>query len=124
MNQLGYFALLFILCLHLDGSQGHGRLLEPIARTSAWRIDDRFEKNFNDAAMYCGGAFIQYEQNKGKCGICGEDWAEPKQYEKGGRYYKGHIMKTYTKGQFIVAVVEVFGILFANDFELYSQHTF
>ncbi len=57
--------------------------------------------------MFCGGAFMQWEENGGKCGICGEDWSLPRKYEKGGRLYKGNIMKTYKKGQFIVAVVEV-----------------
>jgi hypothetical protein len=98
-------SLSFLLILHYVSS--HGRLLDPIARTSAWRIDKRFKKNFNDAAMFCGGAFMQWEENGGKCGICGEDWSLPRKYEKGGRLYKGNIMKTYKKGQFIVAVVEV-----------------
>lgn len=101
--------LLLVFCsvVGVDYVSSHGRLLEPIARTSAWRIDKRFEKNFNDAGMFCGGAYIHHEENEGKCGICGEDYKEKKKYEKGGRYYKGYIMKTYTKGQFIVSIVEV-----------------
>lgn len=110
MHREIFFLGLYLITL-LGFVSPHGRLLEPIARSSAWRIDKRFVKNFNDAAMFCGGSFMQHEENKGKCGICGEDWSLPRKYEKGGRLYKGHIMKTYKKGQFIVSVVEVIFLL-------------
>ena len=56
----------------------HGRLLDPIARSSAWRLlsegklDERFPVDYNDASMFCGGAYQQWDENKGKCGICGQ----------------------------------------------------
>ena len=43
----------------------------------------------------------------GKCGICGEDFSKPKQYEKGGSLYRGHTVRTYQKGSTISVTVEV-----------------
>ncbi len=43
----------------------------------------------------------------GKCGICGENFSATKQFEKGGVYYTGKIVRTYQKGQTINVHVEV-----------------
>lgn len=35
--------------------EGHGRLLDPVGRSSAWRLGFNTPHNFNDNALYCGG---------------------------------------------------------------------
>lgn len=59
MNFLGIFSIfvkvVFISC--------HGRLLDPPARTSAWREDSRFPPFYNDAEMFCGGFDTQWRLN-------------------------------------------------------------
>jgi hypothetical protein len=79
--------------------------------------------------MFCGGKTTQYEQNgwvsfllfleiiklinlsnifkDGKCGICGEDYAAPKRFEKGGDLYRGYVVRTYKSNQYIDTVVDV-----------------
>ena len=44
---------------------------------------------------------MQYEQNDGKCGVCGDNWADPRprENEAGGTYGKGVIVANYTMGQ-------------------------
>ena len=71
MNRLNMLSV--IISVVLFGSvEPHGRLLDPIARSSAWRLDERFPVDYNDASMFCGGAYQQWDENKGKCGICGQ----------------------------------------------------
>ena len=44
---------------------------------------------------------VQFNQNKGRCGVCGDNWAsvQPRPHEAGGRYGKGVIGRRYTTGQ-------------------------
>ena len=42
--------LIFTL-LKIVEIKGHGRLLDPAARTSAWRFDNRFPAYYDDTAM-------------------------------------------------------------------------
>ena len=33
--------------------------------------------NYNDNELYCGGFSVQWSNNDGKCGVCGDNWADP-----------------------------------------------
>ena len=46
---------------------------------------------------------VQFNQNKGKCGVCGDNWTDkhPRPHEAGGRYGNGVIGRRYTTGQVI-----------------------
>lgn len=39
--------------------EGHGRLLEPVGRSSAWRLGFNTPHNYNDNALYCGGFSVR-----------------------------------------------------------------
>lgn len=79
--------LAFILIMKFIEVSCHGRLLVPPSRSSAWREDPiKFPVNYDDTAMFCGGIDKLWRVNGGKCGICGEDYGAPKQYEKGKFY--------------------------------------
>ena len=42
----------------------HGRLLNPVARTSAWRLfPNIFPAYYDDNQMFCGGVQTLWEQN-------------------------------------------------------------
>lgn len=47
---------------------GHGRLIEPPSRASAWRYGFDTPPNYNDHELYCGGYNTQWAKNNGKCG--------------------------------------------------------
>lgn len=57
---------------------GHGRLIEPPSRASAWRYGFDTPPDYNDHELFCGGFTRQYERNKGQCGVCGDAWDLPK----------------------------------------------
>ena len=45
----------------------------------------------------------QWQKNGGKCGVCGDNWAdpEPRNHEDGGKFHAGYIVQTYTAGSLI-----------------------
>lgn len=74
-------------------------------RASVWRFEE-FAKydppvNYDDDAFWCGGMTTQNTANKGKCGICGDDYrdSKPRSQEDGGTYGRGIIVRNYTRGQ-------------------------
>lgn len=52
---------------------------------------------------------MQWEQNAGKCGICGDAYQveEPRPHEAGGTYAKGIISRHYSVGQTIDIEIEL-----------------
>ena len=44
---------------------------------------------------------MQWDQNEGKCGVCGDNWKdeEPREHEGGGKFGLGVIGKRYVMGQ-------------------------
>lgn len=68
------FFLQIVLCVIFPQVYGHGRLIEPPSRASAWRYGFNTPHNYNDHELYCGGFTRQWVKNEGKCGICGDAW--------------------------------------------------
>ncbi|WAR15625.1 hypothetical protein MAR_005730 [Mya arenaria] len=101
---------IFLIVFMMANVEGHGRLIEPPGRSSMWRFGFDTPKNYNDNQLFCGGKWVQWGQNAGKCGVCGDNWAGPKENEPGGKYYTGIIVKKYDIG----AVIDVSVHLTAN----------
>lgn len=80
---------------------GHGRLMDPPARNSMWRFGYPNAVNYDDNELFCGGYAVQWEQNEGKCGVCGDAYQleSPRPHEAGGLYAKGIITRFYSSGQ-------------------------
>ncbi|KAH8379369.1 hypothetical protein KR009_004444, partial [Drosophila setifemur] len=76
---------------------GHGRLIEPPSRASAWRYGFQTVPDYNDHELYCGGFTRQWRRNGGKCGECGDAWdmPEPRPHENGGQWGQGVIVRRY-----------------------------
>jgi len=106
--------LLVFLTSCLVAVYGHGYLIDPVARSSAWMVDQSFKQcctYSNHMEMFCGGIQHQWNVHKGKCSICGEAYDKPnKLFEKGGSLYLGKIVKTYRQGE----AIEVKVVLTAN----------
>ena len=49
----------------------------------------------------------QWDENGGKCGVCGDAWNGPREHEAGGRYATGTIARNYTEGHTITIKVQV-----------------
>ncbi|XP_031837172.1 uncharacterized protein LOC116428990 isoform X2 [Nomia melanderi] len=88
---------------------GHGRLMDPPARNSMWRFGYPNPVNYNDNELFCGGYAVQWVQNEGQCGVCGDPYhfKDPRPHEAGGEYAKGTIVRHYTAGQDIDVEVEL-----------------
>lgn len=102
---------LVILCLTVytfDVCNGHGRLIEPPSRSSAFRYGFQTPPNYNDHELYCGG-FARQQRNGGKCGECGDAWdlPKPRPNEHGGKYGQGVVVRTYKPGAEITLRVEL-----------------
>ena len=100
------FVVLNVIVLAL----GHGRLIDPASRNSAWRYGFKTPRHDTDNELNCGGFSVQWETNNGKCGVCGD----PYHFKPGkalfthpGEYATGTITKTYKEGQTIEVLVDV-----------------
>lgn len=52
------------VCINIIGIDCHGRLIDPPARTSAWRVDPvKFPYVYYDNQMFCGGFETQWRKN-------------------------------------------------------------
>ncbi|XP_050719782.1 uncharacterized protein LOC127000290 isoform X2 [Eriocheir sinensis] len=91
------------------GVRGHGRLIEPPGRSTAWRYGFNTPHNYNDHEIYCGGYATQWQKNGGKCGPCGDPWhlPQPRDNEGGGKYGRGVIVKKYKHSSPVVLGVEL-----------------
>merc|ERR1712121_518255 len=96
-----------LVCAVFSGVSGHGRLAQPPARSSAWRYGFKTPVNYDDTQLWCGGFARQYEQNGGKCGICGDPYDGVREHEAGGRFASGTIVAEYTEGDVIDVTVDI-----------------
>ncbi|XP_014238732.1 uncharacterized protein LOC106660314 [Trichogramma pretiosum] len=89
--------------------QGHGMVLDPVNRSSAWRKGFKVPPNYEDSENFCGGLQVQHHMNGGKCGLCGDNYAlaQPRPNENGGKYGRGVIVRSYKEGQEIDVKVKV-----------------
>ncbi|KAM7360666.1 uncharacterized protein ACRADG_006794 [Cochliomyia hominivorax] len=67
---------------------GNGMLIKPPGRSSRWRFDKSAPVNIDDDAARCGEFTVQWHQNEGKCGLCGDNYKDtpPRANEMGGKY--------------------------------------
>lgn len=86
---------------------GHGRLIDPPSRASAWRFNYKTPVDFDDMQGWCGGRAHQWDVNKGKCGICGDPFEGPRAHEFGGKFYTGTRVRKYLAGSEITIKVDL-----------------
>ncbi|XP_047369907.1 uncharacterized protein LOC124957160 [Vespa velutina] len=98
-----------MVSMNLIQIRGHGMMMDPINRSSAWKKHFPVPPNFNDNELFCGGFATQYEKNDGNCGECGDDWSlpRPRPNENGGIYGTGFIVKKYTEGLHIQIQINI-----------------
>ncbi|XP_066992926.2 uncharacterized protein [Anabrus simplex] len=88
---------------------GHGYLYNPPNRGSLWRFGYNTPVNYNDNQQFCGGRYVQWFQNDGKCGECGDNYSlpRPRSQENGGTYGKGIISGVYKEGEVMTATAQI-----------------
>ncbi|XP_067653661.1 uncharacterized protein [Haliotis asinina] len=85
----------------------HGRLMDPPARNSMWRLGFNNPVNYNDNELYCGGRMVQWLRNSGKCGVCGDAYHGKNEHEAGGKYANGIITRSFHEGDIIPVTVHL-----------------
>jgi len=102
-------AILTLMVTLAPSALGHGRLMDPPARNAMWRAGYPNPVNYNDNELYCGGFIIHSVTNKGKCGVCGDDYRDPvpRSHEAGGTFSNGFIARKYVVGQVVKIVVDL-----------------
>jgi len=100
---------IFTIATHIQSCTGHGRLIEPPSRATAWRYGFNTPPDYNDHELYCGGFTRQWKRNDGKCGECGDAWdaSEPRAHEYGGQWGQGVIVRKYGPGSEMTIRVEL-----------------
>ncbi|XP_077291800.1 uncharacterized protein LOC143915185 [Arctopsyche grandis] len=88
---------------------GHGMVMDPVNRASRWRVDSSAPVNYDDNQLYCGSFGQQWVNNGGKCGFCGDNYADaqPRKHEIGGKYGQGVIVKSYKQGSDMQVQVQI-----------------
>lgn len=112
MQQVAFVLIASLVATFIPLIAGHGMVLDPIARGSRWRCSGKAPRNYDDNGLFCGGFSTMWNQNGGKCGLCGDNYADetPRMNELGGVYGDGEIVQIYPKG----AVIEVKVMITAN----------
>lgn len=70
-----FMLVIGVLLQVIEMCNGHGRLIEPPGRSSAWRFGYEMPANYNDMELNCGG-FGRHQRNGGRCGVCGDPWGK------------------------------------------------
>lgn len=88
---------------------GHGYMIEPASRNSAWRKGFDNPAHYTDNELNCGGFNVQWSKNGGKCGVCGDPYHLKDQlHVYPGIYAKKQIItQTYSQGQEIQVEVKL-----------------
>ncbi|KAJ8674246.1 hypothetical protein QAD02_005508 [Eretmocerus hayati] len=105
-----YLVSIVLLITLLTEIFGHGMLMDPVSRSSAWRKGFENPINVDDNALYCGGVHQDRERRENfTCGVCGDDHnlPQPRPNEYGGEFGNGTIVKTYKVGERIEVSVNV-----------------
>ncbi|XP_043064454.1 uncharacterized protein LOC108100432 isoform X2 [Drosophila ficusphila] len=121
-----YIGFCFAISICFITCHGHGRLIEPPSRASAWRFGFQTKPDYNDHELYCGGFTRQWNRNGGKCGECGDAWdmPEPRPHEYGGQWGLGLIVRRYSPGAKITVRIELTASHMGYfEFRLCPNHT-
>ncbi|KAF5280320.1 hypothetical protein FQR65_LT03129 [Abscondita terminalis] len=102
-------AIFLIFAALFKNIDGHGMMLDPPNRSSLWRFNNSFPINYNDNENFCGGFGVQWNLHGGKCGPCGDNYADsvPRKNENTGTYGLGYIAAHYPSGSTINVLVRL-----------------
>lgn len=106
---LSLFISIVVISSYLILVSSHGRVMDPVHRGARWRFNNSAPPNYNDHELFCGGFGVQWKQNGGQCGLCGDDFrmGMPRPHELGGKYGEGVVVRRYGQGEDIEVVVYI-----------------
>ncbi|KAK3580518.1 hypothetical protein CHS0354_009470 [Potamilus streckersoni] len=92
-----FISLVVFSLIFMQDTSGHGALIEPPMRSVLWKYGFDAPINYNYMELYCGG-FQNFQNNGGRCGVCGDSLQGPHGNERGGKYDLGIIARSYPEG--------------------------
>ncbi|XP_060070546.1 uncharacterized protein LOC132550493 [Ylistrum balloti] len=101
---------ILVLLMDVTGyfqSDGRAIMVEPPHRSSLWRFRYPTHVNSEDDLLNCGGFDVQWLQNGGRCGVCGDPASGPQQHDDNGHYASGITVRSYNQGGSVNVTVEV-----------------
>ena len=109
MNVTEIFRLLVVVKVMIALALGHGRMMDPAGRNSAWRVFPDRPKQFTDNELNCGGFSTQWNKHGGKCGVCGDEYntTNPKYVHPGLFASDDFTTKTYIEGKTIQVTIDI-----------------
>ncbi|XP_063231782.1 uncharacterized protein LOC134536127 [Bacillus rossius redtenbacheri] len=98
-----------LLAVWAAEAAAHGMLWWPANRGSMWRFGYKTPVNYDDNGLFCGGFSVQWEQNGGRCGECGDDYSlpRPRPNENTGQFGTGVVVARLARGQAFNASVRL-----------------
>lgn len=99
--------------------------MEPPARNTMWRFGFPTKPNYEDSELFCGGIKVQWEDNGGRCGNCGDAFNSIREHETGGFYANNVTVRHFYPG----SAIDVFIDIVANhggifNFEMCWRNSF
>ena len=80
---------MFIIQKHVHS---HARLVDPPSRASMWRYGYHTPPDYEDNEGFCGGQTVQWSQNGGRCGLCGDAYNGVREHEAGGMIFINYVI--------------------------------
>ncbi|XP_074596056.1 uncharacterized protein LOC141851240 [Brevipalpus obovatus] len=102
-----FLVIFYSLFTSIPMVNSHGRLFEPPARSSMWRFGFPTYPNYEDSELFCGGIKVQWQDNGGKCGVCGDAYNGKRSHETGGMNARNITTRVYHPGSVIDVVVDM-----------------
>ncbi|KAK3092918.1 hypothetical protein FSP39_008856 [Pinctada imbricata] len=90
-----------------DAIEARALMIEPPQRSSLWRFRFGTPINIEDNQQNCGGYEVQWTQNEGKCGVCGDPYTGPLTHDDNGIYASGIVSRSFIQGGFVNVTVEI-----------------
>jgi hypothetical protein len=98
---------LILILNKITAITGHGRMMEPPARNTMWRFGFPTKANYEDSQLFCGGIKVQWDDNQGKCGVCGDAFNGIRDHETGGFYAYNVTGRSYAPGSAIDILIDL-----------------
>ena len=83
------YLILVLLSLSLRLTKHHSIFLEPPSRPTLGRVKSQcgLRWNYQENELFCGGISVQHNVvNKGRCGICGDEYSGAHPHQAGGMW--------------------------------------
>ncbi|RWS17733.1 uncharacterized protein B4U79_14022 [Dinothrombium tinctorium] len=117
------FLFVITLCALPPLINGHARMVEPPTRNTLWRFGFNTPPNYEDNQLFCGGIKVQWQDNGGKCGVCGDPYNGVRAHETGGLMARNITIRNYVPGSVVDVVIELIANHAGSDVKMNKKES-